>query len=401
MEAGRKLVPTGFQTGGEVLKHAAATRIRITTGCKDLDAILGGGVETGSVTEVFGEFRCGKTQLAATLAVTAQLDRASGGASGKVIILDTENAFRVERIAEIAEKRFGLDPAAVLDNVTFARCLTHEHQQEMAIAAAALITGSAERYRLLVVDSVIGLYRTEFTGRGELADRQQKLGGHIRALVKLAAEFNLAVCVKQAPARARARASPRLPHAAPPLSSRTPQAAHQPGDRGPGQHVCGGRKEARGREHARPLRSHARAPAQGEEQPAHCKDIRGAAARGGGHVCADGAGRGGRGVKTKRDNWGVGWVQRGGGQLKKKNQYMLLAWVCGCGAAHARGAKGARPRAAHARSPPQGSTAGGAKKRWPRKGRAAQARAVPRDRGAAQVAQARGKHHKDMHARTA
>lgn len=68
-----------------------------------------------------------------------------------------ENAFRVERIAEIATKRYGLDPEAVLDNVTLARCLTHEHQQEMAIAAAALITSAGERYRLLVVDSIIGL----------------------------------------------------------------------------------------------------------------------------------------------------------------------------------------------------------------------------------------------------
>ena len=77
--------------------------------------------------------RCGKTQLAATLAVTAQLERSAGGASGKVIILDTENAFRIERVAEIAEKRFGLDPAAVLDNITFARCLQHEHQQELVV----------------------------------------------------------------------------------------------------------------------------------------------------------------------------------------------------------------------------------------------------------------------------
>ena len=186
-------MPSGFLSGGEALRQSSALRIRIHTGCKDLDAILGGGLETGSVTEVFGEFRCGKTQLCATLAVTAQLERSAGGAAGKVIILDTENAFRVERVAEIAEKRFGLDPAAVLDNITFARCLQHEHQQEMVVGVAALITGSAERYRLLIVDSVIGLFRTEFAGRGELADRQQKLGQHIRALVKLAAEFNIAV----------------------------------------------------------------------------------------------------------------------------------------------------------------------------------------------------------------
>lgn len=68
------------------------SRIRITTGSKELDAILGGGLETGSVTEIFGEFRTGKTQLAATMAVTAMLPASHGGAEGKVIIMDTENA---------------------------------------------------------------------------------------------------------------------------------------------------------------------------------------------------------------------------------------------------------------------------------------------------------------------
>jgi meiotic recombination protein DMC1 len=241
MEAGRKLVPTGFQTGGEVLRHAAATRIRITTGCKDLDAILGGGVETGSVTEVFGEFRCGKTQLAATLAVTAQLGREHGGGAGRVIIMDTENAFRPERVAQIAETRFGLDGEAVLENLLVARCMTHEHQHEMLAQVCAKIAEDDEPFRLLVVgedegegegaegacmgkcavgqrrlhphqpsyltppptpsphpgraDSIMGLFRVEFSGRGELAERQQKLGQHIRELVKIAAEFNVAVLV--------------------------------------------------------------------------------------------------------------------------------------------------------------------------------------------------------------
>ena len=159
MEAARKLKNVGFVSGVQALR-AQRTRQRISTGCKALDAVLGGGVETGAVTELFGEFRTGKTQILATLCVNAQLDKASGGAAGKVIVIDTENAFRVERIAQIAEARYGLDPAAVLDNVTIARALTHEHQAEMVIAAAALITGSGERYKLLVLDSIIGLFRT-------------------------------------------------------------------------------------------------------------------------------------------------------------------------------------------------------------------------------------------------
>ena len=102
-----RLKPTGFISGTESLRATAKSRVRITTGCKELDRILGGGLETGSVTEIFGEFRTGKTQLAATLAVTCQLAREDGGAAGKVLIIDTENAFRPERVAEIAVKRFG------------------------------------------------------------------------------------------------------------------------------------------------------------------------------------------------------------------------------------------------------------------------------------------------------
>ena len=84
------------------------------------DAILGGGVETGSITEAYGEFRTGKTQLSHTLAVTCQLGFEQGGGQGKCIYLDTEGNFRPERIEKIAE-RFGLDPEATLDNIIVAR----------------------------------------------------------------------------------------------------------------------------------------------------------------------------------------------------------------------------------------------------------------------------------------
>jgi meiotic recombination protein DMC1 len=242
LECAKKMVNVSFISGTEALLKQKQ-RVRITTGSKELDALLGGGLETGSVTEVFGEFRTGKTQLAATLAVTAQLGREHGGGAGKVIYMDTENAFRPERVAQIASARFGLDGEAVLENLLVARCLTHEHQHEMLAAVAAKIAEDDEPFRLLVVgawaavayvggwgrsccddgplpppapaacltpslslpfpplvhpsraDSVMGLYRVEFSGRGELAERQQKLGQHIRELVKIAAEFNVAVLV--------------------------------------------------------------------------------------------------------------------------------------------------------------------------------------------------------------
>ena len=100
-EAARKLVPIGFSTARDFLASEAARRLRVTTGCAALDKILGGGVETGSVLELFGEFRTGKTQLVAQLCVASQLDVDSGGAAGRVIVIDTENAFKVERIAEV------------------------------------------------------------------------------------------------------------------------------------------------------------------------------------------------------------------------------------------------------------------------------------------------------------
>jgi len=98
-------------------------------------------------------------------------------------------------VGEIATKRFGLDPTQILDNLLVAQAMTHEHQNELITMAAAKIAEDDEPYRVLIVDSIMGLYRVEFSGRGELAERQQKLGGHIHELRKIAEEFNIAVVV--------------------------------------------------------------------------------------------------------------------------------------------------------------------------------------------------------------
>ena len=76
----------------------------VTTGSTELDALLKGGIETGSITEIFGEFRTGKTQLCHTLCVTSQLPMEQGGAEGKAMYIDTEGTFRPERLQEIAER---------------------------------------------------------------------------------------------------------------------------------------------------------------------------------------------------------------------------------------------------------------------------------------------------------
>ncbi|KAG7578328.1 DNA repair Rad51/transcription factor NusA alpha-helical [Arabidopsis thaliana x Arabidopsis arenosa] len=164
--------------------------VKITTGCQALDDLLGGGIETSAITEAFGEFRCGKTQLAHTLCVTTQLPTNMKGGNGKVAYIDTEGTFRPDRIVPIAE-RFGMDPGAVLDNIIYARAYTYEHQYNLLLGLAAKM--SEEPFRILIVDSIIALFRVDFTGRGELADRQQKLAQMLSRLIKIAEEFNVAV----------------------------------------------------------------------------------------------------------------------------------------------------------------------------------------------------------------
>ena len=169
--------------------------IPITTGSIALDKILGGGVETGSITELFGEFRTGKTQLAHTLCVTSQLSFGMHGGQGKVVYLDTEGNFRPERIESIAD-RFGLDVEQTLDNIIICRVFNHDEQMEIVKPIAALLSDADQGpFRVLLIDSIIALFRVEFSGRGELSERQQKLGQHLASLVRVAEEFNIAVVV--------------------------------------------------------------------------------------------------------------------------------------------------------------------------------------------------------------
>jgi len=189
VEAARKQSSIGFVSGTTFLEHRSRV-IKITTGCQAFDQLLGGGIESMSITEAFGEFRTGKTQLGHTLCVTCQLPTNMGGGNGKVIYIDTESTFRPERIRPIAE-RFGLDPAATLDNILVARAYTHEHQAQLLNTVAAKM--AEDQFSLLVVDSITALFRVDFTGRGELAERQQKLGKMLSQLLKISEEYNVAV----------------------------------------------------------------------------------------------------------------------------------------------------------------------------------------------------------------
>ena len=188
-EAASKIEGGGFTTALSILERRKKM-IKITTGSSKLDALLGGGLETMSITEIFGEFRTGKTQLCHTLCVTSQLPKNQGGGAGKVIFIDAEGTFRPERITKIAE-RFGLDPEEALKNIVYARVFTSEYQSSIITLAAAKMM--EDTFSLMIIDSIMALFRVDFSGRGELSERQQVLGKTLSKLIKLAEQFNIAV----------------------------------------------------------------------------------------------------------------------------------------------------------------------------------------------------------------
>jgi len=179
----------GFSTGTEI-SAKRKDMVRLSTGSKELDTLLGGGIEACSLTELFGEFRTGKTQLCLQLCVVAQLPISKGGGEGRAMFIDTENTFRPERIEEIAIK-YGLDPKETLDNISVARAKNTDHQMQLLIDACSLMAES--KYALLIIDSATALYRTDYSGRGELSARQMHLAKFLRMLARLSEEFGIAV----------------------------------------------------------------------------------------------------------------------------------------------------------------------------------------------------------------
>ncbi|EEQ30983.1 RecA recombinase Rhp51 [Microsporum canis] len=186
-----KIVPMGFTTATE-MHSRRADLICITTGSKQLDTLLAGGIETGSITELFGEFRTGKSQICHTLAVTCQLPFDMGGGEGKCLYIDTEGTFRPVRLLAVAQ-RYGLVGEEVLDNVAYARAYNSDHQLQLLNQASQMMCET--RFSLLIVDSATSLYRTDFSGRGELSSRQNHLARFMRTLQRLADEFGVAVVI--------------------------------------------------------------------------------------------------------------------------------------------------------------------------------------------------------------
>ena len=190
--AAAKLIPMGFQSANDCLKQRTEM-IKLSTGSAAMDGLLKGGIETGSITEVIGEFKSGKTQLCHTLAVTTQLPISKGGAAGKIIYIDSEGTFRPERFVEICE-RFQMKSEIALANIVVARAYNSDHQLRLLIEATTVMAGGA-RFALLIVDSATALFRTDYSGRGELAERQQSLSRFLRLLQRISDEYGTAVVI--------------------------------------------------------------------------------------------------------------------------------------------------------------------------------------------------------------
>lgn len=194
-KARRKLQEEGimdktFRSGKEVEKDNEGKQ-KISTGCRELDKLLTGGLETGSVTEIYGEFGCGKTQFSHTMAVRVQLPKENKGLESKTIYLDTEDTFRATRIRKIASK-LGLDEDQVLENITVARAHNSAEQKLIMDEIENLVRKNND-YRLIIVDSATGLFREDYPGRDHLSERQKYLGMFLSQCERIAKAHKIAV----------------------------------------------------------------------------------------------------------------------------------------------------------------------------------------------------------------
>jgi DNA repair protein RadA len=210
----------GFETGAMVLERREQIG-KLSWLVSDVDDLLGGGLETQSITEVYGEFGSGKSQATHQMAVNVQLPPEHGGLGGSCIFIDSEDTFRPERIDDMVR---GLDDGIIdallqeheidgapgedaameallgvfLDGIHVAKAFNSNHQillAEKAKELASELEDTDAPLRLLCVDSLTAHFRAEYVGRGELAPRQQKLNKHLHDLMRIGDLYNTAVLV--------------------------------------------------------------------------------------------------------------------------------------------------------------------------------------------------------------
>jgi len=184
----------GFKVySGKSYRNMRESLPRVTTGVKSIDELLGGGLEPRVIYEFAGEFGAGKTQICHQLAVTVQLPKDKGGVSGKVFYLDSEGTFSPERIESIA-KRFNMDPELALENILNIEAINVDHQIE-CLRTEVIEAIEESGVKLVIVDSLISHFRAEYTGRDQLALRQQRLNYFIDWLLRIARVYDIYVVV--------------------------------------------------------------------------------------------------------------------------------------------------------------------------------------------------------------
>jgi DNA repair protein RadA len=186
-----KVIDKEFLTADAALEKRKAM-LRCSTGSRALDELFLGGIETQAVTEFYGEFGSGKSQICHTLCATARQSIDSGGMDSGVIYIDTEGTFRPERVDQIARAR-GLDHRYVLKSVAVCKVYNSSHLELIVKDLGGYV--NEFKAKLVIIDSIISLHRAEFLGRGTLANRQQKLNGMLHKLIRLAEIFNIAVVI--------------------------------------------------------------------------------------------------------------------------------------------------------------------------------------------------------------
>lgn len=181
IKAAQDVEKMGFESAKEIWEKRRKQK-RITTGSNNLDELIGGGIETRAVTELFGEYRTGKTQIMHQLCVNVQLPYEQGGLEGSALYIDSEGTFRPERIIGMAEA-LDLDHNEVLKNIVVGRAYNSDHQVLLVKQAPKMI--AKKNIKLIIVDSLIGHFRSEYVGRGTLAERQQTINQHLHDLLRL------------------------------------------------------------------------------------------------------------------------------------------------------------------------------------------------------------------------
>ena len=176
----------GFEDAKDYFKKKEDLK-KVSTGCDVFDEMLGGGFESGGITEVHGRTGLGKTQLAHLMVVRALVE----DKKCKAIYIDTENTFKMERVKDFAEGS-KLDVADALKRIKIARAYSFDNQMLLIKKVEEMLQSDTD-FKILVIDSLTAHMRNEFIGRGTLADRQAKLNKHMHDIMRIADLYNLVV----------------------------------------------------------------------------------------------------------------------------------------------------------------------------------------------------------------